>query len=59
MQQNKLHAINRLYPWFAGLTNNLIFYVVINTVWLTNVKGFDVTQVVFLDVCVSLAVRIF
>lgn len=59
MQQNKLHTINRLYPWFAGLTNNLIFYVVINTVWLTNVKGFDVTQVVFLDVCVSLAVRIF
>lgn len=55
---NKLRTINRLYPWFAGLTNNLIFYVVINTVWLTNVKGFDTMQVVFLDVCVGLSVRV-
>ncbi len=59
MQQDKLHTINKIYPWFAGLTNNLVFYVVINTVWLTNVKGFDAMQVVFLEVCVGLAVRIF
>lgn len=59
MQQNKLNLVGRLYPWFAGLTNNLVFYVIINTVWLTNVKGFDSMQVVFLDVCVSLAVRVF
>lgn len=59
MRQNKLSTVRRLYPWFAGLTNNLVFYVIINTVWLTNIKGFDATQVVFLDVCVSLAVRVF
>ena len=59
MQQDKLHTINKIYPWFAGLTNNLVFYVVINTVWLTNVKDFDAMQLVFLEVCVSLAVRIF
>ncbi len=59
MRQDKLNVVSRLYPWFAGLTNNLIFYVIINTVWLTNIKGFDATQVVFLEVCVSLAVRVF
>lgn len=57
--QNNLQRINRIYPWLAGLTNNLIFYVVINTVWLTNVKGFDAMQVTLLEVCVSLAVRVF
>lgn len=55
--QNKLQRVNKIYPWLAGLTNNLIFYVVINTVWLTNVKGFDATEVIFLEVCVSIAVR--
>lgn len=56
--QNKILRANRIYPWLAGLTNNLVFYIVINTVWLTNVKGFDATQVVFLEVCVGLAVRV-
>ncbi len=55
--QNKLQRVNKIYPWLAGLTNNLIFYVVVNTVWLTNVKGFDATEVIFLEVCVSIAVR--
>lgn len=56
--QEKLQRVNKIYPWLVGLTNNLVFYVVINTVWLTNVKGFDATQVIFLEVCVSLAVRV-
>ncbi len=57
--QNKLIIANKVYPWLAGLTNNLVFYVVINTVWLTNVKGFDAMQVIFLEACVGLGARVF
>ncbi len=57
--QDKFKRINRIYPLFAGLTNGLIFYVVINTVWLTNVKGFDAAGVMLLEACAGLSVRIF
>ncbi len=54
--EHKLKRINRLYPWFAGLSHGLIFYVVINTIWLTNIKGFDAAQITFLEVCAGLVV---
>lgn len=58
MQQKLLTTI-KIYPWLAGLTQGLIFYIIINTVWLTNIKGFDSMQVVFLGACVGLGARIF
>lgn len=45
----------KLYPWYAGLSSDLIFYIAFSTIWLVNVKGFDAVQVTFLATVSGLA----
>ncbi len=44
-----------MYPWYYGLTTDLIFGVAISSVWLANVKGFDAAQITFLSTISGLA----
>ncbi len=39
---------NKLFPWFAGLSGDLLFWVAIDTLFLTIVKDFNASQVVSL-----------
>ena len=32
---------NKVYPFFSALTSELLFWVAINTIFLTEVKGFS------------------
>ena len=36
--ERKLSRFVKLYPWFAGLTGDLLFYIAIDTLFLTVVK---------------------
>lgn len=52
--EKKLKLVNKLYPWFSGLSGDLIFYIAINTIWLTTIKGFSPTEITFLSTIASL-----
>lgn len=45
---DKITRSIKLYPWFAGLSLDLIFYIAFSTIWLVDVKGFNAAQVTFL-----------
>ena len=36
----------RVFPWFSGLTGDLLFYIAIDTLFLTIVKGFSPAEIV-------------
>ncbi len=38
----------KVYPWFSGLTADLLFYIAIDTLFLTIVKNFSAAQIVSL-----------
>lgn len=44
IDEKKLKISNKLYPIFSGLTMDLLFWAAINTIFLTNVKGFSASQ---------------
>ena len=48
MEENKLKIFNKIYPWFAGLSSDLLFWVAIDTLFLTVVKNFTASQIVSL-----------
>lgn len=48
MEENKLKVFNKIYPWFAGLSSDLLFWVAIDTLFLTVVKNFTASQIVSL-----------
>ena len=35
----------KIYPWFTGLTGDLLFYIAIDTLFLTIVKSFSAAQI--------------
>lgn len=43
-----LTKFNKLFPWFAGLSGDLLFWVAIDTLFLTIVKDFNASQIVSL-----------
>lgn len=47
MDRKITRSIN-LFPWYAGLTGDLLFYIAINTLFLTVVKEFSAAQIVAL-----------
>lgn len=55
----KIKLINKIYPWYSGLSNDLIFYIAINTIWLAVVKCFSPSQITFLFTISSLFVILF
>lgn len=47
--KNKIQLSNKIYPYFAGLTDDLMFWAAINTLFLTTVKNFSASQVSMLS----------
>ena len=48
MEENKLKRFNKIYPWYAGLSGDLLFWIAIDTLFLTVVKKFTAAQIVSL-----------
>ena len=48
MEEQNLKRFNKLFPWFAGLSSDLLFWVAIDTLFLTVVKKFTASQIVSL-----------
>lgn len=48
MNEQNLKRFNKLFPWFAGLSGDLLFWVAIDTLFLTIVKKFTASQIVSL-----------
>ena len=48
VEENKLKKFNKIYPWYAGLSGDLLFWVAIDTLFLTVVKNFTASQIVSL-----------
>ena len=48
MSEQNLKRFNKLYPWFAGLSGDLLFWIAIDTLFLTVVKKFNASQIVSL-----------
>lgn len=48
MKQEKMTKFNKIFPWYAGLSGDLLFWVAIDTLFLTVVKKFNASQIVSL-----------
>lgn len=64
MNRQNLKRFNKLFPWFAGLSEDLLFWVAIDTLFLTVVKKFTASQIVSLTsisliTCILLQVPLF
>lgn len=51
----KIKRFARIYPWYSGLTGDLLFYIAIDTLFLTLVKHFSAAQIVSLTSLSQLA----
>lgn len=61
MGQEKMTKFNKIFPWYAGLSDDLLFWVAIDTLFLTVVKNFNASQIVSLTTvslitCIALQV---
>ena len=61
MEQRKITKFNNIFPWYAGLSGDLLFWVAIDTLFLTIVKKFNESQIVSLTTvsliaCIALQV---
>ena len=43
---NKIQRYMKLYPWHSGLTGDLLFYIAIDTLFLTMVKNLSAAEIV-------------
>lgn len=49
-----LAFFEKFYPWFSGLSGDLLFYIAIDTLFLTVVKGLPAAQIVFITTISSI-----
>lgn len=61
MNEKSLNRFNKLFPWFSGLSSDLLFWIAIDTLFLTVVKNFNASQIVSLTsisliICILLQV---
>lgn len=61
MEREKMTKFNKIFPWYAGLSGDLLFWVAIDTLFLTVVKNFNASQIVSLTTvslitCIALQV---
>ncbi|MFQ9263576.1 MAG: MFS transporter [Clostridia bacterium] len=61
MEQEKIAKFNRIFPWYAGLSRDLLFWIAIDTLFLTVVKNLNASQIVSLSsissiVCIVLQI---
>ncbi|MBR4289214.1 MAG: hypothetical protein IKT52_01055 [Oscillospiraceae bacterium] len=57
--EKKIDRAVRIYPWYAGLEGDLLFYIAVDTLFLTVVKNFTDVQIVSLNalsqiICIAL-----
>ena len=45
----KIERFIKIYPWYAGLTGDLLFYIAVDTLFLTVVKQLSAAQIVSLS----------
>ena len=48
MKQEQIKKFNKVFPWYSGLSGDLLFWVAIDTLFLTVVKNFTASQIVSL-----------
>lgn len=48
MKQENMMRFNRIFPWYLGLSGDLLFWIAIDTLFLTVVKNFNASQIVSL-----------
>lgn len=63
MEQSKIAKFNKVFPWYGGLSSDLLFWVAIDTLFLTSVKNFNAAQIVSLTTvslvtCIALQIPI-
>lgn len=51
--KNKIELSNKIYPYLAALSDDLLFWIAINTLFLTTVKGFSASQISLLTAIAS------
>ncbi len=56
---NRIKTSNKIYPFLAGLSDDLMFWAAINTIFLTIVKGFNASQISMLAAIASFSSIIF
>lgn len=56
---NKIKISNKIYPFLVGLSDDLMFWAAINTIFLTIVKGFNASQISMLVAIASFSSIIF
>ena len=57
--KQKINKFTKIFPWYTGLEGDLLFYIAIDTLFLTVVKNFSPAQIVSLDsfsefICIAL-----
>lgn len=62
MNEQKIAKFNKIFPWYSGLSGDLLFWVAIDTLFLTIVKNFNASQIVSLTtilliVCIMLQIH--
>ena len=48
MKEEELKKFDKIFPWYEGLSGDLLFWIAIDTLFLTVVKGFTASQIVSL-----------
>lgn len=48
MENKRMAKFNKIFPWYTGLSGDLLFWVAIDTLFLTVVKNFNASQIVSL-----------
>ncbi len=59
--KSEIKKFYKIYPWFSGLSSDLLFWIVIDTLFLTTVKGFSASEVVSfasVSILISMLVQI-
>ena len=46
--EKEIKRFSPIYPWYAGFTGDLLFYIAVDTLFLTVVKAFSAAQIVSL-----------
>ena len=57
MKQEQIKKFNKVFPWYSGLSGDLLFWIAIDTLFLTVVKKFTASQIVSLTT-ISMIVNI-
>ena len=55
LKRRKALLTNRIIPYFIGISGDLMFFIAINTLFLTVVKGLSATQISFLSTVTRLS----